>query len=71
MDGAQSSMLAQAARLGLMLPLSSRACVNRRRPKVRAHKDNAAVWGLEPVNEPWQYTPLETLKKFYWDAYCT
>jgi glucan 1,3-beta-glucosidase len=28
-----------------------------------------AVLGLEPVNEPWQYTPIEELKKFYWEGY--
>lgn len=28
-----------------------------------------AVLGLEPVNEPWQYTPLDELKKFYWEGY--
>jgi len=28
-----------------------------------------AVLGLEPVNEPWQYTPLEELKRFYWEGY--
>jgi glucan 1,3-beta-glucosidase len=36
---------------------------------VEAHKDHPAIWGLEPVNEPWQFIPLEPLKKFYWDAY--
>lgn len=25
--------------------------------------------GLEPVNEPWQYTPIEELKRFYWEGY--
>ena len=28
-----------------------------------------AVLGLEPVNEPWQYTPMDELKKFYWEGY--
>jgi glucan 1,3-beta-glucosidase len=28
-----------------------------------------AVLGLEPINEPWQYTPLKTLQQFYWDGY--
>jgi glucan 1,3-beta-glucosidase len=28
-----------------------------------------AVLGLEPVNEPWQYTPIDELKKFYWEGY--
>ena len=34
-----------------------------------AHKENPAVWGLEPVNEPWQFTPLDELKAFYWSGY--
>jgi len=36
---------------------------------VAKYKSYPAVWGLEPVNEPWQFIPLEPLKKFYWDAY--
>ena len=36
---------------------------------VDRYKENRAVWGIEPVNEPWQYIPLEPLKQFYWDAY--
>lgn len=28
-----------------------------------------AVLGLEALNEPWQYTPLDVLKAFHWDAY--
>lgn len=28
-----------------------------------------AVLGLEPVNEPWQFTPIEELKRFYWEGY--
>jgi glucan 1,3-beta-glucosidase len=36
---------------------------------VLTHKDHPAVLGLEPVNEPWQYTPIEHLKRFYWEAY--
>jgi glucan 1,3-beta-glucosidase len=31
--------------------------------------DHRAVLGLEPLNEPWQYTPIEELKKFYWEGY--
>ena len=27
------------------------------------------VLGLEALNEPWQFTPLDVLKAFYWDAY--
>ena len=39
------------------------------RRMVAKHKDNPAVWGLEPLNEPWQFIPLEPLKQYYWDAY--
>lgn len=28
-----------------------------------------AVLGIEALNEPWQFTPLDVLKAFYWDAY--
>jgi glucan 1,3-beta-glucosidase len=27
------------------------------------------VVGLEALNEPWQFTPVDELKKFYWDAF--
>ena len=33
------------------------------------YKDKPAVLGMEPVNEPWQYTPIEELKRFYWEGY--
>jgi glucan 1,3-beta-glucosidase len=33
------------------------------------YKDSPAVMGLEPVNEPWQYTPIDVLKRFYWEGY--
>lgn len=36
---------------------------------VDTYKDYPAVYGLEPVNEPWEYTPIEKLKRFYWEAY--
>jgi glucan 1,3-beta-glucosidase len=36
---------------------------------VERYHDHPAVLGLEPVNEPWQYTPIDELKKFYWDGY--
>ena len=36
---------------------------------VDKYKGHPAVLGLEPVNEPWQYTPIEELKQFYWEAY--
>ena len=29
----------------------------------------SAVLGMEALNEPWQFTPLDVLKAFYWDAY--
>lgn len=25
--------------------------------------------GIEPVNEPWQFTPIDVLKRFYWEGY--
>jgi len=28
-----------------------------------------AVIGLEALNEPWQFTPLDLLKTFYWESY--
>lgn len=28
-----------------------------------------AVIGLEALNEPWQFTPLDVLQAFYWDSY--
>jgi glucan 1,3-beta-glucosidase len=36
---------------------------------VGRYHDHPAVLGLEPVNEPWELTPLNLLKQFYWDAY--
>jgi glucan 1,3-beta-glucosidase len=33
------------------------------------YKDHPAVLGLEPVNEPWQFTPMKLLKQFYFDGY--
>lgn len=36
---------------------------------VDRYAGHPAVLGLEPVNEPWQYTPIEELKKFYWEGY--
>jgi glucan 1,3-beta-glucosidase len=29
------------------------------------YKDNHYVWALSPMNEPWEYTPLYELKRFY------
>ena len=36
---------------------------------VDRYNGHPAVLGLEPMNEPWQYTPIEELKKFYWEGY--
>jgi glucan 1,3-beta-glucosidase len=36
---------------------------------VDRYSGHPAVLGLEPVNEPWQYTPIKELKKFYWEGY--
>ena len=36
---------------------------------VMRHKDSPAVWGMEPVNEPWQFIPIDWVKKFYWEGY--
>eukprot|EP00904_Undaria_pinnatifida_P005193 jgi/Undpi1/1803/HiC_scaffold_12.g05190.m1 len=36
---------------------------------VDLYSNETAVMGLQPVNEPWQFTPLEWLKDFYWDSY--
>jgi glucan 1,3-beta-glucosidase len=33
------------------------------------YKDYDMVWGLSPMNEPWEYTPEEELKKFYKNVY--
>jgi glucan 1,3-beta-glucosidase len=30
---------------------------------VKRYAGHPAVLGIEPVNEPWQYTPIDTLKK--------
>jgi glucan 1,3-beta-glucosidase len=36
---------------------------------VDRYSGHPAVLGLEPVNEPWQYTPIKELKNFYWEGY--
>ena len=36
---------------------------------VEMYSGHPAVLGVEPVNEPWELTPLHLLKRFYWDAY--
>jgi len=35
----------------------------------RSYGGHPAVLGLQPVNEPWEKTPIDVLKKFYWDGY--
>eukprot|EP00538_Stauroneis_constricta_P006413 CAMPEP_0119560032 /NCGR_PEP_ID=MMETSP1352-20130426/13834_1 /TAXON_ID=265584 /ORGANISM="Stauroneis constricta, Strain CCMP1120" /LENGTH=719 /DNA_ID=CAMNT_0007607897 /DNA_START=138 /DNA_END=2300 /DNA_ORIENTATION=- len=35
----------------------------------KMYGNHRAVLGLEPVNEPWQFTPIEELKNFYWEGY--
>jgi len=36
---------------------------------VEAYSGHPAVLGLEPVNEPWNFTPIKELKDFYWEGY--
>jgi glucan 1,3-beta-glucosidase len=36
---------------------------------VEEHQDDPAIMGIEPVNEPWQYTPIEELKRYYWEGF--
>ena len=36
---------------------------------VDTYKDHPAVMGLEPINEPFEQSPLPVLKQFYWDGY--
>ena len=36
---------------------------------VNRYAGHPAVLGIEPLNEPWQYTPLEVLQRFYWEGY--
>uniref|UniRef100_A0A7S4FDH4 Glycoside hydrolase family 5 domain-containing protein n=1 Tax=Chrysotila carterae TaxID=13221 RepID=A0A7S4FDH4_CHRCT len=36
---------------------------------IERHSGDPVVWGLEPVNEPWQMIPIDIIKKFYWDGY--
>ena len=33
------------------------------------YKNHPAVMGLEPVNEPWEMSPIPVLKKYYWEGY--
>jgi len=36
---------------------------------VDRYQSHPAILGLEPLNEPWEHTPINLLKQFYWDAY--
>jgi len=36
---------------------------------VRLYRYKPAIYGLEPVNEPWEWSPIEVLKRFYWEGY--
>uniref|UniRef100_A0AAV1UPP4 X8 domain-containing protein n=1 Tax=Peronospora matthiolae TaxID=2874970 RepID=A0AAV1UPP4_9STRA len=36
---------------------------------VNRYAEHPAVLGLEPVNEPWEYTPIWLLKDYYWKSY--
>ena len=36
---------------------------------VDRYKTNPAVLGLQPLNEPWEFTPEYELKKYYFDGY--
>ncbi|KAH7470921.1 hypothetical protein KRP22_003203 [Phytophthora ramorum] len=36
---------------------------------INRYKGNKAIIGLEPVNEPWELTPIEVLKEYYWKSY--
>lgn len=36
---------------------------------VSKYQSYPSIMGLEPLNEPWQYTPIDDLKRFYWEGY--
>lgn len=36
---------------------------------VKAYGKHPTVWGLSPVNEVGAWTPMDVLRKFYWEAY--
>jgi glucan 1,3-beta-glucosidase len=36
---------------------------------INRYKGHKAIIGLEPVNEPWELTPIEVLKEYYWKSY--
>ena len=33
------------------------------------YKEHKALYGIEPLNEPWIYTPIKELKDFYYSIY--
>ena len=36
---------------------------------IDTYKNHPALYGIEPLNEPWGYTPVEILQNFYYDIY--
>jgi len=36
---------------------------------VDRYKGHPAILGLEPANEPWEFTPIDKLKSYYWEGY--
>lgn len=36
---------------------------------IERYKAHPAVLGLQPVNEPWELTPIQILKDYYWKSY--
>ncbi|OQR85743.1 glucan 1,3-beta-glucosidase [Achlya hypogyna] len=36
---------------------------------VTRYANHPAILGLQPVNEPWELTPIDVLKNFYWESY--
>lgn len=36
---------------------------------IERYKNNKVIFGIEPLNEPWIYTPVNLLKDFYYDIY--
>ncbi|RLN44751.1 hypothetical protein BBJ29_008688 [Phytophthora kernoviae] len=36
---------------------------------INRYKGHKTIIGLEPVNEPWELTPIKVLKEYYWKSY--
>ena len=36
---------------------------------VDKYSGHPAIVGLEPLNEPWNFCPIDVLKRFYWEGY--